>query len=87
VQVCTAAMLDSAVGPNVIKNLVNGLSEFIEKNADKGWKSVEDFRGIRRDRIVAQSEIRRPEKADYHGGYTEEFEGYSAPSVEASASA
>src|SRR5688500_3568034 len=79
VQVCTAAMLDSAVGPNVIRNLVNGLSEFIEKNADKGWKSVEDFRGIRRDRIVAQSEIRRPEKADYHGGYTEEVEGYAPP--------
>jgi dihydropyrimidine dehydrogenase (NAD+) subunit PreA len=87
VQVCTAAMLDSAVGPNVIKNLVNGLSEFIEKNADKGWKSVEDFRGIRRDRIVAQSQIRRPEKADYHGGYTEEFEGYAAPAEEASVSA
>jgi dihydropyrimidine dehydrogenase (NAD+) subunit PreA len=79
VQVCTAAMLDSAIGPNVIRNLISGLSEFIEKNADKGWKSVEDFRGIRRDRIVAQSQIRRPEKADYKGGYDEEFEGYASP--------
>jgi dihydropyrimidine dehydrogenase (NAD+) subunit PreA len=69
------------VGPNVIRNLNAGLVEFLEKNADKGWKSVEDFRGIRRDRIVAQSQIRRPEKADYHGGYTEEFEGYAAPVV------
>ena len=86
VQVCTAAMLDSAVGPNVIRNLNQGLIDFIEKNADKGWTSIEDFRGIRRDRIVAQSQIRRPEKADYHGGFTEEVEGYAAP-VEAPVSA
>jgi hypothetical protein len=37
---------------------------------------VEDFRGIRRDRIVAQSEIRRPEGEDYHSGY-EPVEGYA----------
>jgi dihydroorotate dehydrogenase len=79
VQVCTAAMLDSAVGPNVIKRLLSGLAEFVEKNADKGWTSVEDFRGIRRDRIVLQSQIRRPDKADYRGGYSEEVEGYAAP--------
>lgn len=84
VQVCTAAMLDSAIGPNIIKGLVTGLSEFIDRNADKGWKSVEDFRGIRKDRIVPQSEIRRPAKADYHGGYDEVVEGYAAP-VEAPA--
>ncbi len=88
VQVCTSAMLDSAIGPNVVRGLITGLQEFIDKNADKGWKSVEDFRGIRRDRIVAQSAIRRPEKADYHGGYAENFEGYAPPaSVEAPASA
>lgn len=78
VQVCTAAMLDQAVGPNVIKKLIAGLDAFLEKNADKGWKSVEDFRGIRRDRIVSQSQIRRPEADDYHGGY--EVEGYAPPS-------
>jgi dihydroorotate dehydrogenase len=83
VQVCTAAMLDSAVGPNVIRSLITGLSEFMEQ---KGYSSIEDFRGIRRDRIVLQSQIRRPEKADYHGGYSEEFEGYSKP-VEMPASA
>jgi dihydropyrimidine dehydrogenase (NAD+) subunit PreA len=74
VQVCTAAMLDSAVGPNVIRNLVTGLNEFMEQ---RGYNSIEDFRGIRRDRIVAQSQIRRPDKADYHGGH--EFEGYASP--------
>jgi dihydroorotate dehydrogenase len=72
VQVCTAAMLDHAVGPNVIKNLIRGMGEFLEKNAHRGWKSVEDFRGIRRDRIVSHSQIKRPEEAHYHGGYDTE---------------
>ena len=76
VQVCTAAMLDQAVGPNVIKRLLAGLDAFLERNAARGWTSVEDFRGIRRDRIVAQSEIRRPDAADYHAGY-EAVEGYA----------
>ena len=60
VQVCTAAMLDSAIGPNIIKRLNAGLDAFLDKHADK-WKSVEDFRGSRRDRLVLQSQIRRPE--------------------------
>ena len=77
VQVCTAAMLDSAIGPNVIKRLNAGLDAFLDKHADKGWKSIEDFRGIRRDRIVSQSEIRRPAADDYHGGY--DVEGYAKP--------
>lgn len=72
VQVCTAAMLDHAVGPNVIKNLVRGMEEFLEKNAHRGWKSLEDFRGIRRERIVPHSRIKRPDEADYHGGYETE---------------
>src|SRR5205809_3017896 len=55
VQVCTAAMLDHAVGPNVVKNLVRGMEDFLEKNAARGWKSLEHFRGIRRDRIVSHS--------------------------------
>src|SRR5690606_20079790 len=29
VQVCTSAMLDQAVGPNIIRGLVQGMSEFI----------------------------------------------------------
>jgi len=72
VQVCTAAMLDHAVGPNVVKNLVRGMEDFLEKNAARGWKSLEDFRGIRRDRIVSHSKIKRPDEAHYHGGYDEE---------------
>ncbi len=72
VQVCTAAMLDHAVGPNVIRNLVRGMEEFLEKNASRGWKNLEDFRGIRRSRIVPHSQIKRPEEAHYHGGYDTE---------------
>ena len=75
VQVCTAAMLDSAIGPNVIKALTAGMAAFMET---RGFASLEDFRGIRRDRVVAHSQIKRPETADYHGGYAEEVEGYAA---------
>jgi dihydroorotate dehydrogenase len=81
VQVCTAAMLDHAVGPNVIKRLLSGLDAFFEKHADKNWKSIEDFRGIRRDRVVLQSQIRRPEGDAYQGGY-EPVEGYAAPQLD-----
>jgi dihydroorotate dehydrogenase len=80
VQVCTAAMLDQAVGPNVIKRLLAGLDEFLEKHAADGWTSIEDFRGIRRDRVVAQSRIRRPEGDAYQGGY-EVVEGNAAPTA------
>ncbi|MBP9948254.1 MAG: hypothetical protein KBH14_17735, partial [Vicinamibacteria bacterium] len=80
VQVCTAAMLDKAIGPNVIRDLKTGLSEFIERNASKGWKSVEDFRGLRRDRVVVHSKIRRPDDAEYAGGY--DAEGYSSSEME-----
>jgi dihydropyrimidine dehydrogenase (NAD+) subunit PreA len=74
VQVCTAAMLDHAVGPNVFKTLVADMAAFLEKNAHRGWKTLEDFRGLRRDRVVAHSKIKRPEAADYHGGYETEPE-------------
>ena len=69
VQVCTAAMLDHAIGPNIIKQLTQGLDEFLDRHADKGWRSLEDFRGIRRDRVVGHSRIRRPETKEYHGGH------------------
>jgi len=78
VQVCTAAMLDHAVGPNVIKRLIAGMQTFLEKNAGRGWKRLEDFRGLMRDRVVAHSKIRRPSEKDYQGGY-EAQEGYAAP--------
>ena len=62
-------MLDHAVGPNVIKTLLSGMQEFLEKNAERGWKTLEDFRGIRRDRVVPHSQIKRPDTVDYHGGH------------------
>lgn len=78
VQVCTAAMLDHAVGPNVIKRLLAGMTAFLEKNAGRGWSRLEDFRGLRRERVVSHSEIRRPDASDYKGGY-EPQEGYAEP--------
>ena len=36
-----------------------------------------DFVGLRRDRVVAQSKIRRADEKDYRGGY--EAEGYAEP--------
>ena len=78
VQVCTAAMLDHAIGPNVIKRLITGYQEFLEKNAHRGWATLEDFRGLLRARVVPQSQIRRPDRADYQGGY-EPQEGYAGP--------
>jgi dihydropyrimidine dehydrogenase (NAD+) subunit PreA len=86
VQVCTAAMLDSAVGPNVIKRLNSGLDAFLERHADKGWTCIEDFRGARRDRVVRQSQIRRPAGDEYQGGY-EPVEGYALPDSQASSRA
>src|SRR5262249_10018212 len=78
VQVCTAAMLDHAVGPNVIKRLVAGMTEFLDRSAARGWRRLEGLRGRRRGRVVAASQIRGPEDADYHGGY-EVYEGYAEP--------
>ncbi len=76
VQVCTAAMLDRAVGPNVIRRLLDDFTSFLERHADRGWTSLEDFRGLVRDRVVAHAQIRRPESAAYRGGYEDE-EGYA----------
>jgi dihydroorotate dehydrogenase len=78
VQVCTAAMLDHAVGPNVIQRLLSGLDAFIDRHASDGWTCIEDFRGARRDRVVVQSRIRRAPEDQYAGGY-ELVEGYAPP--------
>jgi dihydroorotate dehydrogenase len=83
VQVCTAAMLDHAIGPNVIRELNAGLEAFLERHEARGWSSLDDFRGLRRDRIVAHSQIRRPGDKDYHGGY--DAEGYATTSGTATA--
>lgn len=84
VQVCTAAMLDQAVGPHVIARLVAGYREFLERHADRGWTQLEHFRGLMRSRVVEQSRIRRPDHADYHGGYVAQ-EGYAAPDADEAA--
>ena len=72
VQVCTAAMLDHAIGPNLIRGLLAGMTETMDRH---GWATLEDFRGLRRDHVVAHSKIRRPDAKTYHGGY--EAEGYA----------
>jgi dihydroorotate dehydrogenase len=79
VQVATAAMLDHAIGPNVIAALTSGMAEFLERNAGRGWRSLADFRGLRRGTVVPHSEIARPADAGYHGGYADEAEGYAGP--------
>jgi hypothetical protein len=66
----------------VIKKLVQGMTAFLEKNAQRGWTKLEDFRGIRRDRIVAHSQIRRPAEVEYRGGH-EIYEGYAEPAAKA----
>jgi dihydroorotate dehydrogenase len=66
VQVCTAAMLDHAIGPNVLKRLESGMTAAMERH---GWKTPAEFIGLRRDRIVAHSKIRRQDADAYHGGY------------------
>jgi dihydropyrimidine dehydrogenase (NAD+) subunit PreA len=81
VQVCTAAMLDHAIGPNVLARLVSGMTAAMERH---GWSSLEEFRGLRRDRVVTHSKIRRPNGDTYHGGY--ETEGYGAVEVPAGTS-
>ena len=60
--------------------LKSGMSEFLDKNASRGWNRLDDFRGLRRDRIVAHHEIKRPDAKEYHGGH-EAPEGYSAPAA------
>jgi hypothetical protein len=79
VQVATAAMLDHAVGPNVIAALADGMTAFLERNAGRGWTSLADFRGLRRGRVVPHSQIGRPDASAYNGGYDDavEAEGYA----------
>ena len=68
VQVCTAAMLDHAIGPNVIQAAARpGCEQFLERHATDGWHSLDDFRGLRRDRIVAHGEIKRPDPSTSQG--------------------
>ena len=81
VQVATAAMLDKAIGPNVIRGLTEGMAAFLDRHADRGWTTLDDFRGLRRDAIVAQSQIARPADAGYDPEDT--GEGYAREEVAA----
>jgi dihydropyrimidine dehydrogenase (NAD+) subunit PreA len=78
VQVCTAAMLDHAIGPNVLKRLLSGMAETMDRH---GWNTVDDYLGLRRARIVAHSQIRRPDAETYHGGYQTEGDAAAEASV------
>ena len=67
-QVCTAAMEEKGsggVGVQLIKELCDDLAAYMES---KGYTSIEDFRGIARERIVEHSKIRRKSE-DYNGGF------------------
>jgi len=48
-------MLDHAIGPNVIRDLTEGMAAFLDRNADRDWTSLADFRGLRRGSIVSRS--------------------------------
>ena len=70
-------MLDHAIGPNVIKTLTEGMAAFMDA---RGFKSLNDFRGLRREHVVPHSQIKRPDTREYHGGYEDEaVEGYARP--------
>jgi dihydropyrimidine dehydrogenase (NAD+) subunit PreA len=49
------------------------MTEFLDR---RGWATLEDFRGLRRDRVVSHSQIKRPEAKEYFGGH-ETAEGYT----------
>ena len=67
-QVCTAAMEEKGsggIGVKLIQELKDDLGDYLARH---GHKSIEDFRGLARDRIVEHSQVRR--KSDsYNGGY------------------
>ena len=67
-QVCTAAMEEKGsggVGVKLIQELKDDLGDYL---ATKGHSSIEDFRGIARERIVEHAQVRR--KSDtYNGGF------------------
>jgi dihydropyrimidine dehydrogenase (NAD+) subunit PreA len=79
-QVCTAAMEDKGsggVGTNLIQELTGDLADFLDR---KGYSSIEEFRGIARERIVEHSRIRRKSEA-YNGGYEQSADLSPKPSA------
>ena len=65
-------------GPNVIKRLIAGARSSSRRTREGLARRLEDFRGLRRDRVVPHSQIRRPDDVDYQGGH-EPQEGYAEP--------
>jgi hypothetical protein len=72
-------MLDHAIGPNVVRGLIDGMEAFLERNADRGWTRLEDFRGLRREAVVPQWRIARPPDKGYDPDDT--GEGYAREAI------
>jgi dihydropyrimidine dehydrogenase (NAD+) subunit PreA len=69
-QVCTAAMEEKGsggVGVQLIKELTTDLTDYLDR---KGYSSIEEFRGIARERIVEHAQVRRKSET-YNGGYAQ----------------
>ena len=81
VQVCTAAMLDHAIGPNVIRGLNDGHGRVPrEERATAAGRRSRISAACAATASSPQSQIRRPNAGEYHGGH--EAEGYAAPEPE-----
>lgn len=69
-QVCTAAMEEKGsggIGVSLIQELTSDLGDYLQR---KGFGSIDEFRGIARERVVEHSKIRRKSE-DYNGGYAQ----------------
>ncbi|MEM8553212.1 MAG: tRNA-dihydrouridine synthase [Pseudomonadota bacterium] len=67
-QVCTAAMEEKGsggVGIKLIQELNQDMTDYLKR---KGFSSIEEFRGIARERVVEHSQVRR-KSDEYNGGY------------------
>tara|TARA_Y100000389_G_C17470958_1_gene530760 strand:+ start:6523 stop:7632 length:1110 start_codon:yes stop_codon:yes gene_type:complete len=67
-QVCTAAMEEKGsggVGVKLIQELKDDLNGYLEH---EGYSSIEEIRGIARQRVVDHSKVRR-KSGSYNGGY------------------
>ena len=67
-QVCTAAMEEKGsggIGVQLIQELTHDLADYLERH---GYSSIEEIRGIARNRIVQHSQVRR-KSGNYTGGY------------------
>lgn len=69
-QVCTAAMEEKGsggIGINLIQELTSDLGDYLQR---KGYSSIDEFRGIARERVVEHSRVRRKSET-YNGGYAQ----------------